>query len=75
MLEAKYYDIKRNGKVSGVVLDYFESSTNGQWCIVCVAGSQAAFQKVYEGPIVLARQPTATAEEREVGNARAEEVR
>ena len=38
------------------------------------AGSHAAFQRIYEGPIALSRQPRATPEEKEVGRARAEEV-
>lgn len=37
-------------------------------------GSHAAFLRVYEGPILLSRQPGATPEEREMGRARAEEV-
>ena len=37
-------------------------------------GSAAAFRKVYEEPIVLSRQPSATAEEKRLGESRAIEV-
>ncbi len=37
-------------------------------------GSHGAFRRVYEGPIVQSRQPTATPEEREIGETRANEV-
>lgn len=39
------------------------------------AGSANAFHKVYEEPIVVSRQPTATAEEKIMGEARANQVR
>ena len=37
-------------------------------------GTHAAFRRVYEEPIVQSRQPTATLEEREIGEMRANEV-
>jgi len=37
-------------------------------------GSASAFHKVYEEPIVASRQPTATAEEKVMGEARASQV-
>ena len=37
-------------------------------------GSHSAFKKVYEEPIVLSRQPTATSEEKVIGYRRADEV-
>ena len=37
-------------------------------------GSASAFRKVYEEPIVASRQPTATAEEKSIGEARASQV-
>lgn len=40
---------------------------------VC-SGSHGAFRRVYEDPIVQSRQPTATAEEKEIGETRANEV-
>ena len=41
----------------------------------CVyTGSYSAFKKVYEEPIVQSRQPTATSHERDIGEARADEV-
>ena len=44
--------------------------------MVCTfsSGSHAAFQRLYEGPIGVARQPGATSEDKEIGTARAEEV-
>ena len=44
----------------------------GMWFIFI--GSHAAFQRVYEDPIVLSRQPAATPEEKEIGETRANEV-
>ena len=47
-----------------------------QWrCGLFFLGSHAAFQRVYEDPIVLSRQPAATPEEKEIGETRANEVR
>jgi len=42
--------------------------------VLHITGSHATFQRVYEDPIVLSRQPTATPEEKEVGETRAHEV-
>ena len=45
---------------------------NGMW--FTFIGSHAAFQRVYEDPIVLSRQPSASPEEKEIGETRANEV-
>ena len=42
--------------------------------LVYFAGTAAAFRKVYEEPIVASRQPSCSAEERELGECRATEV-
>ncbi len=41
--------------------------------LLCL-GSPAAFQRVYESPICVARQPGASDEDKEMGTHRAEEV-
>ena len=41
---------------------------------VNVSGSASAFHKVYEEPIIASRQPTATAAEKIMGEARANQV-
>ena len=38
------------------------------------SGSQAAFRRVYEEPILQSRMPTATTDEKDVGENRAKEV-
>ena len=42
--------------------------------MIVIIGSASAFRKVYEEPIVASRQPTATAEEKSIGEARANQV-
>lgn len=39
-----------------------------------IIGSQSGFHKIYEEPIVQSRQIRATAEEKEIGRKRSEEV-
>ena len=39
-----------------------------------VQGSQTTFRKIYEEPILLSQQPSATPEEKTLGEARANEV-
>ena len=46
----------------------------GQHYNCCYAGSASAFRKVYEEPIIASRQPTATNEEKVMGEARASQV-
>ena len=46
---------------------------NGMLTDVC-QGSHTTFKKVYEEPIVLSQQPSATAEEKRLGENRANEV-
>ena len=41
---------------------------------VKILGSASAFHKVYEEPIIASRQPTATATEKVMGEARANQV-
>ena len=45
-----------------------------QTCRTITIGSASAFRKVYEEPIVASRQPTATIEEKVMGEARASQV-
>ena len=47
---------------------------NSQTCRTLTIGSASAFRKVYEEPIVASRQPTATTEEKVMGEARASQV-
>ena len=43
-------------------------------CPPCPPGSCGAFHRVYEQPIVAGKEPTATAEEKEISSKRADEV-
>lgn len=43
-------------------------------CFVISIGTLAAFRRVYEDPIVVSRQPTASCEERLLGQHRAREL-
>jgi len=50
-------------------------SLSFQRCVCkCSLGSASAFHKVYEEPIIASRQPTATAAEKVMGEARANQV-
>lgn len=43
-------------------------------CYIHTTGSQSAYRKIYEEPIVQSRQVEATEKEKEVGQKRAQEV-
>jgi len=43
-------------------------------CIAIFVGTLAAFRRVYEDPILMSRQPTASSEERLLGQNRAREL-
>ena len=43
-------------------------------CVCVCAGSRSAFHRVYEQPILAGKEPSATAEEKDIATRRADEV-